>query len=92
MKSGPVIIQPQQQVEQIPESAPPEIPQDLYQELQEQSDKIIEQLKKEPVEEPLVDIKWEEAVRSNYPNKRINFDMKLYKGMLSRTYLMMWMA
>ena len=45
-------------------------------------DKLIKQLKKEPVEEPLAESKWEEAVRSNYSNKRINFDMKLYKGMV----------
>ena len=35
VKSETVIIQPQQQVEQIPVSPPPELPQDLYQELQE---------------------------------------------------------
>ena len=69
-------------VEEIPDSPPCEVLQDPYQDLQEQADKLIGQLKKEPVEEPLAEIKWEEAVRSNYSNKRINFDMKLYKGMV----------
>ena len=82
VKSGPVKKQPQEQVEEIPDSPPCEVLQDPYQDLQEQADKIIEQLKKEPVEEPLAEIKWEKAVRSNYSNKRINFDMKLYKGMV----------
>ena len=80
--SYPVIIQPKEEVQEIPDYPPPEISQDPYNQLAAEADNLINKLKEEPSEEPLVDIKWEDAVRSNYSNRRINFNMKPYQGMV----------
>ena len=80
--SSPVVIQPREDIEEIPNSPPPQPENNFYTEMIEDADNLIAKLKEEPVEEPLVDIKWEEAVRSTYSNKRISFDMKPYRGMV----------
>ena len=76
-----VVIPPQEPLP-VPDSPPPIMLEDPYQDLLHQADNLIENLKQEPVEEPLSEIKWEEAVRSKYSNKRLYFDMKPYKGMV----------
>ena len=77
-----MLFNPRKKFQEIADSPPPEIPQDLYNQLTQQADNLIEKLKEEPDEEALVEIKWEDAVRSNYSNRRINFDMKPYQGMV----------
>ena len=79
VKSMPVVIQPKEEVPEIPNSPPL---QDPYTRLAAEADNLINRLKEEPTEEPLVEIKWEDAVRSNFSNRRINFDMKPYQGMV----------
>ena len=79
---NPVVIEPKETPDITPPTSPQ--PQDTLLQLQQDADNLIYKLNQDPhEEEPLEEIKWEDAVRrASLGSKKTTIDMKLFKGMI----------